>query len=179
MQNLSTLTQPAETLAEVRAHDQVRRYRRAGAGRPLVVLRGAGDRNALWPDLDADLVSRFRVFTPELSVDCDDVAAFVADFLEGIGLDRVIVLAAEPCCLAALELALLDTTRIARLVLVPAGTAGDSGLDGTLATTLAGVTVPLLVVRRGLAAADALPQLREFLDDLRHANALENAGSGP
>jgi len=66
MQNPSPLSHPAETLAEVRAHDQVMRYRRAGAGRPLLVLRRATDLDAFWPELDADLVARFRVVTPEL-----------------------------------------------------------------------------------------------------------------
>lgn len=162
MQSLTPPTHPAETLAEVRAHDQVMRYRRAGAGRPLVVLRGAPD--ALWPELDADLATRFRVVTPELSDDGGDVAAWAGDFLEGVGLDRVTLLAAEPYCVAALELVLLDTYQVERLVLVPAGSAGETGLDGTLATTLAGVGVPLLVVRRGLAAADALPLVRGFLE---------------
>ncbi len=151
------------TLAEVRAHDQVMRYRRAGAGRPLLVLRAADDTEALWPELDAELVSRFRVVTPELPPECEDVAAWVGDFLEGVGLDRVVVLAAEPCCLSALELALLGAEQVERLILVPAGT-GDSGLDGTLATTLAGVSVPLIVVRRGLSAAVALPIIRNFLE---------------
>jgi hypothetical protein len=172
MQSRSPFTHPAETLAEVRAHDQVMRYRRAGAGRPLVVLRGAGEGDALWPALDAERVSRFRVFTPELPEECDDVAAWVADFLEGVGLDRVVVLAAEPCCLSALELVLLDAFRVERLVLVPAGTAGEAGLDGTLATTIPGVAVPLLVVRRGLSSADALPLLRNFLEDVRQATAV-------
>lgn len=172
MQNLSPPTQPAETLAEVRAHDQVMRYRRAGAGRPVVVLRGAGEHDALWPELDAELSSHFRVFTPELSAACDDVAALVADFLEGLGLDRVVVLAAGSCCVSALELVLLDACRFERLVLVPAGAAGETGLDGTLATTFTGVSVPLLVVRRGLAAADAVALLRDFLDDVGHPTAV-------
>ena len=164
MQNLSPLTHPAETLAEVRAHDQVMRYRRAGAGRPLVVLRGAAGAAGFWPELDVDLASRFRVITPEVPTDCADVAAWVADFLEGVGLDRVVLLAADPCCLPALELALLRGYQVERLVLVPAGAVGETGLDGTLATTFAGVSVPLLVVRRGLSATDALPLLRQFLD---------------
>lgn len=157
MQSLSS----PPPLAEVRAHDQVMRYRRAGAGTPVVVLRGADD--ALWPELDAELVSRFRVVTPELPADCENVAAWVADFLEGVGLDRVAVLAAEPCCLSALELALLGADQVERLILVPAGAAGEAGLDGTLARTLAGVSVPLIVLRRGLSAAVALPLLRTFL----------------
>ena len=162
MQTLSPLTNPAETLAEVRAHDQVMRYHRAGAGRPLVVLRSAGA-DPFWPELAADLGSRFRVITPELPADCDDVAAWVADFLEGVGLNRVLLVAAEPCCLPALELVLLNGCQVERLVLVPAGAVGETGLDGTLASAFASPGVPLLVVRRGLSAADALPLLRQFL----------------
>ena len=163
---------PASTLAEVRAHDQVMRYHRAGAGRPLVLLRAAADRDSIWPELDAHLVARFRVFTPELPPDCGDVAGWMKDFLEGVGLDRVLLIAAEPCCLAALELALLGPDQIERLVLVPGGLAGETGLDGTLATTLAGVSVPLLVVRRGLSASEALPMLRNFLEHDRSPAAV-------
>jgi pimeloyl-ACP methyl ester carboxylesterase len=164
MQMQSLSTHPASTLAEVRAHDQVMRYHRAGVGRPLVLLRTAAGPDSLWPELEAHFVGRFRVFTPELPPDCDDVAAWVKDFLEGVGLDRVAVIAADPCCLSALELALLGPDQIERLVLVPGGLAGETGLDGTLATTFAGVSVPLLVVRRGLSAAEALPLLRQFLE---------------
>ena len=151
-----------ETLAEVRAHDRVMRYRRAGAGRPLIILRGSAD--ALWPELDAHLVTRHRVVTPALPPDCADLAAWVGGFLEGVGLERVTLIATDPCCLAALELALLDGQRIERLVLVPSGTAAETGLDGALATSLAGVSVPLLVVRRGLGAPDAMRLLRDFLE---------------
>jgi pimeloyl-ACP methyl ester carboxylesterase len=172
MQKPPPPSHPAGTLAEVRAHDHVMRYHRAGAGRPLVVLRGADDADALWPELDAELVSRHRVVTPELPADCGDVAAWVADFLEGVGLDRVVVVAAESCCLSALELTLFNASLVERLVLVPAGAVSETGLDGTLATTLAGVTVPLIVVRRGLAAAVALPLLRNFLEHDGHTAAV-------
>lgn len=164
MQKPPPLTHPIGTLAEVRAHDHVMRYHRAGAGRPVVVLCGADDADALWAELDAELVARYRVVTPELPADCEDVAAWVADFLEGVGLDRVIVLATESCCLSALELALFNASFVERLVLVPAGAVSETGLDGTLATTLTGVSVPLIVVRRGLDAAVALPLLRNFLE---------------
>jgi pimeloyl-ACP methyl ester carboxylesterase len=161
MQSLSRSTQSAETLAEVRAHNQVMRYRRAGTGRPLVVLGGGPD--ALWPELEPDLATRYRVVTPEVPGHDGDAAAWARDFLEGVGLDRVVLLAAEPFCIAALELVLLDADRVERLVLVPSGDAGVTGLDGTLATTLEGAGVPLLVVRRGLPLAEALPLLRAFL----------------
>jgi pimeloyl-ACP methyl ester carboxylesterase len=163
MQMQSSSTYPAVSLAEVRAHDQVMRYHRAGVGRPLVLLRSAADPDALWPELEEQLVAHFRVLTPELPPDCEDVAAWVKGFLEGVGLDRVVIVAADPCCLSALELALLGAQQIERLVLVPGGLAGETGLDGTLATTYAGVPVPLLVVRRGTPAAEALPLFRQFL----------------
>ena len=159
----SSSTHPAGTLAEVRAHDLVMRYHRAGVGRPLVLLRAAAGPASIWPELDAQLVARYRVFTPELPAHCDDVAAWVKDFLEGVGLDRVLLVAADPCCLSALELALLAADQIERLVLVPGGIAGETGLDGTIAPAFTGVSVPLLVVRRGLPAADALPLIRQFL----------------
>jgi pimeloyl-ACP methyl ester carboxylesterase len=164
MQMQSSSTHPAVSLAEVRAHDLVMRYHRAGAGRPLVLLRPAEGPDSLWPGLEGQLVARFRVFTPELPADCKDVAGWVTDFLEGVGLDRVVVVAADPCCLSALELALLGAQQIERLVLVPGGLTAETGLDGTLATAYAGMSVPLLVVRRGLSAAEALPLLRQFLD---------------
>ncbi|HEX7978893.1 MAG TPA: hypothetical protein VF461_09845 [Gemmatimonadaceae bacterium] len=164
MQMQSSSTHPAVSLAEVRAHDQVMRYHRAGVGRPLVLLRTAAGPESLWPELEEQLVARYRVFTPELPPDCEDVAAWAKDFLEGVGLDRVVVVAADPCCLSALELALLGAPQIERLVLVPGGLSGETGLDGTLATAYAGMSVPLLVVRRGLSAAEALPLLLQFLE---------------
>jgi pimeloyl-ACP methyl ester carboxylesterase len=164
MQMQSSSTYPAIGLAEVRAHDQVMRYHRAGVGRPLVLLRTAADPDSLWPELEEQLVTRFRVLTPDLPPDCEDVAGWMKDFLEGVGLDRVVVVAADPCCLSALELALLGAQQIERLVLVPGGLTGETGLDGTLATAYAGMSVPLLVVRRGLSAAEALPLLRQFLE---------------
>jgi pimeloyl-ACP methyl ester carboxylesterase len=163
MQMPSSSTHPAGTLAEVRAHDQVMRYHRTGAGRPVVLLRAASGPDSIWPELDAELAARFRVFTPELPPDCEDVAAWVKGFLEGVGLDRVLLVAADPCCLSALELTLVGADQIERLVLVPAGAAGETGLDGTIAATFVGVSVPLLVVRRGLPATEALPLLRQFL----------------
>lgn len=164
MQMQSSSTHPAVSLAEVRAHDQVMRYHRAGVGRPLVLLRTAAGPESLWPELEEQLVARYRVFTPELPPDCEDVATWAKDFLERVGLDRVVVVAADPCCLSALELALLGAPQIERLVLVPGGLSGETGLDGTLATAYAGMSVPLLVVRRGLSAAEALPLLLQFLE---------------
>jgi pimeloyl-ACP methyl ester carboxylesterase len=148
--------------AEVRAHDQVMRYHRTGAGRPIVVLRVASD-ESLWPELDQCLACAFRVLTPEVPDTSTGIARWLGGFLEGVGLDRITLVASDGFCLPALELVLLGADQVERLVLVPAGPAVESTLDGTLATSLEGGAVPLLVIRRGLPAAEALPLLMQFL----------------
>ena len=158
--------------AEVRAHDQVMRYHRTGAGRPVVVLRAATD-DSLWPELDACLAVAFRVITPEIPAGGADIARWLGGFLEGVGLDRVTVVAADAYCLSALELVLLGAEQVERLVLVPAGKARHTGLDGTLATSMRGVAVPMLVLRRGLPAIEALPLLTHFIPN---ANAPKPTG---
>jgi len=163
MQKHTTSAQSVLTFAEVRAHDQVMRYRRAGAGRPLLLLRASPDSQPLWSELDAALVDTFRVLTPEVPAAGVDVAAWLRDFLEGIGVERVTIVAGDSLCIAALEMALLGAEQVERMVLVPAGAASGTGLDGTLATSMSGVAVPLLVVRRGLSATDAMPLLTQFL----------------
>ena len=149
--------------SEVRAHDHVMRYRRSGVGQAVLLLRSDDGADALWPELGDVLAAHFRVILPEVPADGADVAAWLADFLEGLGVARVAVLAAEQLCLPALELALLDADQVARVVLVPGGRAEETGLDGALATRTRGAAVPLLVVRRGLPAAEALPLVMRFL----------------
>ena len=163
MPNLTTTTHPADSYAEVRAHDQVMRYRRAGTGRPLLVLRSSLQPHPLWAELDETLIGAFRVLTPDVPATGVDAAAWMRGFLEGVGLERVTIIADDSLCITALELALLNADQVERMVLVPAGTASETGLDGTLATSLAGVAVPLLVVRRGLSASEAIPLLTQFL----------------
>jgi pimeloyl-ACP methyl ester carboxylesterase len=164
MSNPSATAHSSDSYAEVRAHDQVMRYRCAGAGRPILVLRSSAEPHALWIELDDALVARFRVLTPDVPCAEIDVAFWMRHFLEGVGLERVTVIADDSLCIAALEMALLNADQIERMVLVPAGHASETGLDGTLATSLAGIAVPLLVVRRGLPAQEAVPLLMQFLD---------------
>ena len=154
-----------ESWAEVRAHNHVMRYRRSGAGRVVLVLHPADDDGAdsLWPELAAALAERFRLIVPEAPADGADVSAWLGDFLEGLGVSGVALVAADRLCIPALELALLDADQIARVVLVPGGPATESGLDGALATTARRTSIPLLVVRRGTPAAEAVPLVMGFL----------------
>lgn len=160
---------PPESFAEVRARDHVMRYRRAGAGRAVLVLCGGGGTAAdgttpLWPELPGALTSQFRLIVPEVPAAAGaDAATWLVDFLDGLGAASIAVVATDQFCITALELALLDADQVARVVLVPGGRAEETGLDGALATRTRGATVPLLVVRRGLPAAEALPLVMRFL----------------
>ncbi len=167
--SLAAALPPLDSWAEVRAHDHVMRYRRSGAGRAVLVLRSGDGPEPLWPELVDALAARFRLIVPELPSAGADVAAWLTDFLEGLGTPGVAVVAADPFCIPALELALLDTDQVARMVLVPGGQVEETGLDGALATTARGASVPLLVVRRGLPAGEALLLVTCFLADDRMA----------
>lgn len=85
------------------------RYRRLGAGPPLVVL-GPVD------DLDG-YAARFRVIVPEMPEPGEDLQAWLAAFLEGLGTPGVSIVAAGPFHAAARELALGDPGRVTNLVL--------------------------------------------------------------
>ena len=155
---------PPATWAEVRAHDHVMRYRRSGVGGAVLVLVSPDRPDSLWPELTEALAARFRVIVPELDAAGASAAVWLADFLEGLGVARVAVVAADAYCIPALELALLDADQLARVVLVPGGDAARaSALDGALGASPPQAAVPLLVVRRGLAAAEALPLVTGFL----------------
>src|SRR5690242_7924789 len=92
------------TWAEVRTRGRVMRYRRSGSG-PAILLLSQSDRpNRLWPELRAALHGDFRLLEPDIPGDTDDVARWIADFLEGLGLSGVSVIATDAFCIPALEL---------------------------------------------------------------------------
>jgi pimeloyl-ACP methyl ester carboxylesterase len=151
-----------ESSAEVHAHDRVIRYRHSGSGPAVLLLASEGSSLPLWPELLEELGRRFRLIAPVLPA-ADSAAAELADFLEGLGMDGVTVIAAGSFCIPALELALRDADQIARVVLVPDGQSTDSAWGGTLATRAREAAIPLLVMRRGVAAAEALSLFATFL----------------
>lgn len=104
--------------AEVRAGDRVTRYLRAGAGRVVLLLRPAPVA-AAWASAAAELAARCRVIVPDIP-EAPDLTAWLGDFLDGLGLDRVTVLADPALGEAAREFAALEPDRVALLAEVPA-----------------------------------------------------------
>lgn len=161
-----TTSHATESWAEVRARDQVMRYRRSGVGRAvLLVVRPPHDVAPLWPGVLEALGEQFRVIAPEAPTAEADAACWLGDFLEGLGTSNVSILATGCFCIPVLELALLESDQIARIVLVPDGAGRELGGAGRglLETETRHLPVPLLVVRRGQSADEMLPLVTGFL----------------
>lgn len=164
MSHTSESLHAAEGWAEVRAHDLIVRYRRSGTGRSVLLLCPATAVSSLWPELTEALDRDFRVLAPVVPPDAQVVRGLIG-FLDGLGTSRVAVVATDALCVPALELALLDPERIARAVLLPCEAGGRARLDAALTTTAHDLSVPLLVVPRGTAAANAVARIGAFLGD--------------
>jgi hypothetical protein len=155
----------SETWAEVRAHDRVTRYRRSGAGRAVVVLLAA-DCAPLWPGLGRTLAPRCRVITPEPPPAGADVVAWLGEFLEGLGVSDVGLVAAGDLCVPAFELTFGNVDQITRLVLVPDGDGPGGGptyIEDDVAHAAGAPAVPLLVVGRAVPDEQALLVVERFL----------------
>jgi hypothetical protein len=164
MSNPSSVLQH-EGWSEVRADDQVIRYRRAGAGRTVLVLPPSppdGPDGASLPGLVDALGGQFRVLVPELPAGDTGLAARLGLFLDGLGIADVAVLAFGDRCLPALELALLGGDQVGRLALVTEGRADLPDLAGALVTA-PDQSLPLIMIRDAGRGVDDLSALAGFL----------------
>ena len=152
-----------DSFAQVRSADYTTRYIRVGAGQPVVIVDATMDSGALWPELIGRLADAGRVILPEVQGGHDRFTAWLRSFLDGMGLPPVTLIATGDLCLSALEFALLEPERVRRLVLVPAGSAEETGLTSVITPTLGVSSVSMLVVRRDCASADAIPLIARFL----------------
>jgi hypothetical protein len=152
----------AETWAEVRAHDRVMRYRRRGTGRAIIALYSSYEPQSAWPELIDALGARFRLILPEPPDGDADIAEWLADFVEGLGTPNIGIVAADRFCIPTLELTLLGVDQVVRIVLVPNGHGGETGLRGALEATGQAV-IPLLVVRGRQPVEAVLPLVMRFL----------------
>jgi len=154
--------------AEIRTREQVIRYRRVGAGHPVLVL---AEQQEICPNVIRALTEAgaVRLIMPELPVDPVHLAGWTADFLEGIGATNVGLLATHSFASAAIELALLGAEQVARVVLVAeeAGRFGrwcEGWQEAGLVRTEGGARVPLLLVHKGLPMDEIGPLVRRFFD---------------
>jgi hypothetical protein len=148
--------------AEVRAHEEVTRYRRSGAGPAVLLLDTREEPAALWPELLRQLSDRFRFTLPEVPRGAELTTRWLAGFLEGLGAPAVAIIAVGGCTIPAFELAMRGSEQVSRVVLVPLEP-GDAEASGVMSARVPGAPVPMLVVRRPMPAPEAVPLIRGFL----------------
>lgn len=153
---------PPEAWAEVRVGDLLTRYRRRGSGQPIVVVADVDELtapDARWPRIADAMATRGRTFVPAVPAPVraagGDHAAFtdwLFGFLEGLGLEAVTLVAAEPFCAATHAFADAEPDRVTRLVVVASAAGVETGGE-----------LPTLVLPPELALADAERRAREFV----------------
>jgi hypothetical protein len=161
-------TTPPDAWAEIRTPEQVIRYRRVGAGHPVLVL---AEQQEICPIVVRALTEAgaVRLIMPELPTEAVHMAGWAADFLEGIGATSVGLLATPSFVGSAIELAMLGAVQITRAVLVveESGSYGrwcEKWQRGELACAERGMRVPLLLVHKGLSMDEIGPLVRQFFD---------------
>lgn len=157
--------------AEVRAHQQVIRYRRSGAG-PLVLVLGTDCLGERWDELAGPLAQHFRLVAPDLSC-CDgvkNVVGMAAAMLEGLGASRVGVIAAGNYCGPAVELVREAAGQVTHVVLIPWDE--DRPVQSVMEhrpmrvrekLDFAGAKIPLLVLPQSLPPVATLGHVTQFL----------------
>ena len=153
----------SDSFAQVRSADYTTRYIRVGAGQPVVIVDATMDPGALWPELIGRLAEGGRVILPEIQDGGDRFTPWLRSFLDGMGLPPVTLVATGELCLSALEFALLEPERVRRLVLIPAGSAEETGLTSVITPSVGASSVAMLVVRRDCPPGDAIPLIERFL----------------
>lgn len=139
--------------AEVRVGEHVTRYIRRGSGPSVVLLGADADANPLWSPLLESVAATHRVVIPQVPLDGADRSTWLREFIEGLGLSAVAVIAGAALCEAALDLAALDDFTVRKLVLLP---------DDASAVGYSGART--LWVQPEWSQADALQRLLNFLD---------------
>ena len=148
---------------EIRLGERSMRYRRLGAGRPVVLLSALPATDAIWPEALEAIAAKHRVYAPDLSSEMAGIGPWLREFLDGVGAEHPTLIATSTLCIPALEYALLDPYRLQSLILIPDGSVDDTGLDGTLGTANGSATLPILVTRREHPSGSAAELLMRFL----------------
>lgn len=123
------------TQASVHAGRMPIRYKRAGAGAPVVAVGPSDDE---WMLLCAALARRFRVIVPSVGDDDTgtDLGQLFRDLVDGLGLVRPHLVVAGARGVDALVLALSDPHRIDRLAILWHRSSECTALDWVLEDTL-------------------------------------------
>lgn len=158
-----TQSAAANATAEVRAHDRVVRYRRAGSAGPSLLLLAVGSSADLWPEFPRLLAERFRLVIPDLPDDAAEAATSFRSLLDGLGCASVDVIAAGRHCDAALELALEGHEGVGRVVLVPDVEDDRDSPINVQPRESSAVTALIYVISRRISVDEAVERVFAYL----------------
>lgn len=99
-------------------------YRRAGHGPPVLLLFAEGSADELGAHLFDRLAAGFRVIAPTCPAGVE-IADWLRDLIEGLGLIRPAIVADEPFALASLGLSMQEPDRVGAVVVI--ARAADDG----------------------------------------------------
>ncbi len=116
--NETNLSRTGSFRAVVRVGDTATEYVRSGSGRPVILLTQAANPLPLWNAVIEAVAERYRLIAPDVTPGADDFAVWLGQFLDGLGLARVLVLADGPMSAPAIGFAMLDPDRVERLVVI-------------------------------------------------------------
>jgi hypothetical protein len=139
--------------AEVRVGEHVTRYVRRGSGPSVVLLGADAEANPLWAPLLESVAASHRVVIPQLPPDGVDQSTWLREFIEGLGLSAVVLIAGPRVSEAALDLAAVDDFTVRKLVLLP---------DDATSASYSGARA--LWIEPEWSEADALQRVLNFLD---------------
>lgn len=155
--------------SEIRTRNHVVRFRRSGSGPALLLLDSIG---GIWPEVVDVLTAGHRVIVPEAPSSETEVEEWLSVLFDGLGMSNVTVVASEDFCIAALERALLEPDRVARMILVCRGRGSEGGVRGAIDSVPHLASVPLLVLRRDRSATEIMPLVARFMQrEAEPANA--------
>lgn len=149
--------------AEVRVGDHVTRYVRRGSGSPVVVIGAKPARSEVWAPLVESLGANHRLIIPQLPEAEQDIAAWLREFIEGIGLSSVALIAGDAARVPAIAVASADDFTIQKLVLVADGEShrdNGSSLDGEASTP---DSPRILRLRGSWLPAEAVEHVQRFI----------------
>lgn len=126
----------------------------------MLLLHRPDDLAPLWPEVLEHLAAGGRLIVPDPPDSADEIEEWLALLLEGLGLWNVVLVATEGFCLPAIERALVEPDRIARIVLACSGGSDAAAVRDARARLSA---VPLLMLRRDQPAEAALPLVAAFV----------------
>ncbi len=153
-------------------------YARFGSGEPILLLGSGGAGDSLGSFLLAPLATRFRVIAPEPLVECGRVtlalpgsagapafSTWLRDFLDGLGVEQVSIVAEGQLAIPSLCFALSDPGRVERLVLLYPDAPEPTPAESVIGEVLHPSGTPLLLLRvdrrGGNPASSLAPQLCE------------------